>query len=205
MCKALLLTSIALLCMASLGQDNPSGRPPEVKNPPDIPYRVGGEVSAPRAVYAPDPEYSQEASKAGLEGTLVALCKLGDHTLAIEDGETIISLFHFRNIGTSLKTTVASAQANPRPSREIHWPDIHRAFSRLANRLLEDENPRRAAIGSYLFRLIDKVSASGTGLSARQQKKISNVYTRDPECLGLFRVDVSDPGFDSIFVSRANT
>jgi TonB family protein len=34
-------------------------------------YRVGGGVSAPRAIYAPDPEYSEEARKAKYQGTVV--------------------------------------------------------------------------------------------------------------------------------------
>ncbi|HLK32441.1 MAG TPA: energy transducer TonB, partial [Terriglobales bacterium] len=34
-------------------------------------YRVGGGVSAPRAVYSPDPEYSEEARKAKYQGTVV--------------------------------------------------------------------------------------------------------------------------------------
>jgi len=35
------------------------------------PYRVGGGVSAPRALYAPDPEYSEEARKAKFQGTVM--------------------------------------------------------------------------------------------------------------------------------------
>ncbi len=34
-------------------------------------YRVGGGVSAPRAIYSPDPEYSEEARKAKYQGTVV--------------------------------------------------------------------------------------------------------------------------------------
>jgi TonB family protein len=34
-------------------------------------YRVGGGVSAPRAIYAPDPEYSEEARKAKYQGTVI--------------------------------------------------------------------------------------------------------------------------------------
>jgi protein TonB len=34
-------------------------------------FRVGGGVSAPRALYAPDPEYSEEARKAKFQGTCV--------------------------------------------------------------------------------------------------------------------------------------
>ena len=35
------------------------------------PYRVGGGVSAPRIIYQPDPEYSEEARKAKYSGTVV--------------------------------------------------------------------------------------------------------------------------------------
>lgn len=34
-------------------------------------FRVGGGVSAPRAIYTPDPEYSEEARKARQQGTVV--------------------------------------------------------------------------------------------------------------------------------------
>ena len=34
-------------------------------------YRVGGGVSAPRAIYDPDPEYSEEARKAKYQGTVL--------------------------------------------------------------------------------------------------------------------------------------
>jgi len=34
-------------------------------------YKVGGGVSAPRTIYAPDPEYSEEARKAKYQGTII--------------------------------------------------------------------------------------------------------------------------------------
>jgi len=40
-------------------------------------YRVGGGVSAPRAIYQPDPEYSEEARKAKYQGTVVLWCVVG--------------------------------------------------------------------------------------------------------------------------------
>jgi TonB family protein len=40
-------------------------------------YRVGGGVSAPRALYAPDPEYSEEARKAKWQGTVVLWVVIG--------------------------------------------------------------------------------------------------------------------------------
>jgi len=41
------------------------------------PYRVGGGVSAPRVLYAPDPEYSEEARKAKYQGTVVLWVVVG--------------------------------------------------------------------------------------------------------------------------------
>jgi TonB family protein len=40
-------------------------------------YRVGGDVTAPRAVYQPDPEYSEEARLAQLQGTCVLWVVVG--------------------------------------------------------------------------------------------------------------------------------
>ncbi len=40
-------------------------------------YRVGGGVSAPRAIYQPDPEYSEEARKAKYQGTVILWCVVG--------------------------------------------------------------------------------------------------------------------------------
>lgn len=40
-------------------------------------YRVGGGVSAPRATYSPDPEYSEEARKAKYQGTVVLFMIVG--------------------------------------------------------------------------------------------------------------------------------
>ncbi len=40
-------------------------------------YRVGGGVSAPRALFAPDPEYSEEARKAKFQGTVVLWVVVG--------------------------------------------------------------------------------------------------------------------------------
>lgn len=40
-------------------------------------YRVGGGVSAPRAIFAPDPEYSEEARKAKFQGTVVLWVEVG--------------------------------------------------------------------------------------------------------------------------------
>jgi TonB family protein len=40
-------------------------------------YRVGGGVSAPRVLFSPDPEYSEEARKAKYQGTVVLWVVVG--------------------------------------------------------------------------------------------------------------------------------
>ena len=56
--------------LASLAQ-NASGASPDQYNPPPGVYRVDGEVTAPRVIYAPDPEYTDKARKAKINGTVV--------------------------------------------------------------------------------------------------------------------------------------
>jgi protein TonB len=41
------------------------------------PYRVGGGVSAPRVIYQPEPEYSEEGRKTKTQGTVVVDCVVG--------------------------------------------------------------------------------------------------------------------------------
>ena len=48
---------------------NPAGQDSAIVGPGA--YRVGGAVTAPKLVYSPDPEYSKEARKAHLQGTVV--------------------------------------------------------------------------------------------------------------------------------------
>ena len=38
---------------------------------------MGGGVSAPRTLFAPDPEYSDEARKAKFQGTVILICVVG--------------------------------------------------------------------------------------------------------------------------------
>src|SRR5215469_3758872 len=40
-------------------------------------YRVGGGVTAPRTIFSPDPDYSDEARKAKVQGTVTLVCVVG--------------------------------------------------------------------------------------------------------------------------------
>ena len=55
-----------------VGKDAGSGQSPAPASPSgQAPYRVGGDVTPPKALYAPSPEYSEQARKARYQGTVV--------------------------------------------------------------------------------------------------------------------------------------
>jgi hypothetical protein len=98
----------------------------------------------------------------------------------------------------------------------LHRPDIRRAMSQASKQLLRGDvtnletettpaSPEELAIGAYIFNLIDKANPDGQGISKRQKAKTARcVVLREPAATGNFRIDCKDPGFDSLFVSRAN-
>lgn len=87
---------------------------------------------------------------------------------------------------------------------KLHRPEVRRVMSHATKVLNESEDRRKRAIGAYLFDLIDKASASGQGFSRRKMAKQGNIYVKTPDLLGEFRIDVTLPEFDQVFVSRAN-
>jgi len=86
----------------------------------------------------------------------------------------------------------------------LHRPDIRRAMSRASKALMESKDPQEHALGAYIHSLIDKANPSGVGYSKRKMQKLGHIYRVDPALLGEFRISVSDPDFEHIFVSRAN-
>jgi DNA-directed RNA polymerase specialized sigma24 family protein len=86
----------------------------------------------------------------------------------------------------------------------LHRPEIRRVMSQASKVLSESKDTRSRALGAYIFDLIDKASASGQGFSKRKMAKQGNLYCVDSPLLGEFRINVVDPGFQSVFVSRAN-
>jgi len=60
---------LLVVTVAGYGQDSP-------------PYRIGGVVSAPRVVFKSEPQYSEEARKAKLEGTVVLSLVVGEDGVA---------------------------------------------------------------------------------------------------------------------------
>ena len=62
-----------LFCHLFLAQSLAARSQPQDQDaaPPEGVYRVGGSVTAPRAIYAPNPEYTDKARKAKINGTVV--------------------------------------------------------------------------------------------------------------------------------------
>jgi len=71
--RQLLRFALALSLLPSLAPlaQNASDASPDQDNPPPGVYRAGGAVTAPRVIYAPDPQYTDKARKAKINGTVV--------------------------------------------------------------------------------------------------------------------------------------
>src|SRR2546422_2687560 len=81
--QACFVTTIMVLCvLVAHGQTQPPDNADAAKTAPTGAFRVGGGVSAPKEIHAPDPEYSDEARKAKLQGTCVLLVIIGPDGLA---------------------------------------------------------------------------------------------------------------------------
>lgn len=86
----------------------------------------------------------------------------------------------------------------------LHRPDVRRAMSRASKTLMDSKDGKEAAVAAWLHSLIDKVSPTGTGFSKRKAQKMGHLYRSDPAILGQFRMNIEDPNFGAMFVSRAN-
>jgi hypothetical protein len=86
----------------------------------------------------------------------------------------------------------------------LHRPEVRRVMSLATKVLGESGDRRKKAIGTYLFDLIDKASASGQGFSRRKMAKQGDLLITTPTIFGDFRVDVSHVDFPQLFTSRAN-
>jgi TonB family protein len=80
-------------------------------------YRVGGGVTAPRIIYAPDPEFSEEARKAKFQGTVVLWAIVGP------DGRTHdIRVYRSLGMGLDEKAIEAIRQWRFEPGRKDGIP-----------------------------------------------------------------------------------
>ena len=73
-CSAVLLFCALPLASIQAQASKDTGR----NTYPSVPLKVGGDVSAPRAIYQPDPEYSEDARKAGAHGACLLRLIVGE-------------------------------------------------------------------------------------------------------------------------------
>jgi hypothetical protein len=85
----------------------------------------------------------------------------------------------------------------------IRRPEVRKAMRKVSDALCAANGAEEQALGAYIWLLIDKASARGTGLTARRRSSMCPIVRSDPDTLGQFRVRVDDPGFDSWFVPKA--
>ncbi len=86
--RSLQLGTVALLVFSNWASVAQSPKPPDPEPQSDTSqggglgsgavYRVGGKVSPPKAIHAPDPDYSPEALQAHLQGTVVLWLVVGE-------------------------------------------------------------------------------------------------------------------------------
>jgi hypothetical protein len=86
----------------------------------------------------------------------------------------------------------------------IHRPKIRRAMRTAAQQLEKSDEPKDKAISAYLEGLLEKASAAGTGITARQQAKQGHMNRCDPAVLGEFSIRLEDPTIAHVFMPRAN-
>ena len=95
--------------------------------------------------------------------------------------------------------SVAKAHGIPRPAvRKL----IREAASALDGRKGLEEK----ALAAHLRYLVYQVAASGTGLPARQERKLRRLAVQrhtDPDILGRWSADMADPDFGCLFAASA--
>ena len=113
--------AIALVCVGVWGQNDQTPtlennrQPVEINDRPV--YRVGGHVIPPRAIYAPDPEYSEQARLAKLQGTCALSIVLGP------DGKPYdVRISHSLGMGLDEKAIAAIRRWQFEPAKKDGQP-----------------------------------------------------------------------------------
>lgn len=86
----------------------------------------------------------------------------------------------------------------------VYRPDVRRTITNLSKDLLTKNNLKLLALGAYIHGLIEKSSAKGHGPSKSRMISRGHMFSRDPEILGRFDIDLADPSFNDVLYPRAN-
>lgn len=86
----------------------------------------------------------------------------------------------------------------------LYRPDVRRGITNISKILLASSDMKLLALGAYVHGLIDKSSIRGQGPSKSRMISRGNVYRQDPDILGEFVINLSDPNFKDLLYPRAN-
>lgn len=87
---------------------------------------------------------------------------------------------------------------------KVQRSPLRRELREAANKMMESSDPEIGSIGAYLYGLVDRASTKGQGWDEKQLRKYADIYSLDSPILGAFRVDISDPNIEQLFMPRAN-
>jgi hypothetical protein len=86
----------------------------------------------------------------------------------------------------------------------LYRPDVRRAITNLSKALLIEADLKLTALGAFIHGLIERSAIRGFGPSKTRVISRSHMYRRDPDILGTFDINLSDPAFKDVLYPRAN-
>jgi len=140
------------------------GRDSTPQGPVDGVYRVGHGVSAPRATYTPDPEFSEQARQAGYEGVCVL-----ELVVDTEGMPQKIRVTHALGLGLDDKAMEAVRQWRFKPAMKDGEP--------VAVQINVETNFRLYGQGNKKPTLVQKANAG----DAKAQFELAQILLSDPE------------------------
>lgn len=154
---ALLALGVALVPL-SIRAQNQSAQPQDT--PPAGVEKVGGKVSAPRVIYDPNPEFSEQARRAGYQGT----CTVG---LIVERDGTVSHVHMIHSLGMGLDEQALAAVKTWRfePARKDGEP--------VPVQILVEVD--FSLYGGKATKLADAIKKANSG-DANAELEVSNLY-----------------------------
>jgi hypothetical protein len=86
----------------------------------------------------------------------------------------------------------------------LYRPDVRRSITNLSKALLVTDDLKLTALGAYVHGLIERSAIRGFGPSKTRVISRGHMYRRDPDILGCFDINLSDPDFADVLYPRAN-
>jgi hypothetical protein len=137
---------------------------------------------------------------------------LGNRTMEI-DSTPSEPYAAFRKTGTLLTVSAAKVLCSlfkhrsfDRVAREFSvWrPELRRAVRSLVKELIDNDERDSKLLGGFLFSLIDTLPASGSGKNKKALRRVEPYRSKDPDCLGKFRIRMGEPGWTAAFPSHSS-